>query len=139
MIVGIATATPRSQHRLEVLARDDADRQRAEDQREERVQLDHSDQDDDHRDASDGLEMSSPNVVMGVSGSGKSTVGAALAQRLRVPFADVDDFHPEANVAKMAAGHALSDEDRYPWLEISRQAFTRRRCSVGSRSGASRS
>jgi gluconokinase len=56
-------------------------------------------------------------VVMGVSGSGKSTVGAALAQRLRVPFADADDFHPAANVAKMTAGHALDDEDRRPWLE----------------------
>ena len=43
----------------------------------------------------------SPIVVMGVSGSGKSTVGAALAQRLRVPFADADDFHPAANVAKI--------------------------------------
>ena len=59
----------------------------------------------------------SPIVVMGVSGSGKSTVGAALAQRLRVPFADADDFHPEANVAKMSAGHALNDDDRYPWLD----------------------
>jgi gluconokinase len=57
-----------------------------------------------------------PIVVMGVSGSGKSTVGAALAQRLRVPYADADDFHPEANVAKMTAGHALDDEDRWPWL-----------------------
>ncbi len=56
-------------------------------------------------------------VVMGVSGSGKSTVGAALAQRLRVPFADADDFHPPANIAKMSAGHALDDEDRGPWLE----------------------
>jgi gluconokinase len=56
-------------------------------------------------------------VVMGVSGSGKSTVGAALAQRLRVPFADADDFHPPANIAKMTAGHALDDEDRRPWLE----------------------
>ncbi len=55
---------------------------------------------------------------MGVSGSGKSTVGAALAQRLRVPFADADDFHPAANVAKMTAGHALDDHDRYPWLEV---------------------
>jgi gluconokinase len=54
---------------------------------------------------------------MGVSGSGKSTVGAALAQRLRVPFADADDFHPPANIAKMTAGHALNDDDRYPWLE----------------------
>jgi gluconokinase len=59
----------------------------------------------------------SPIVVMGVSGSGKSTVGAALAQRLRVPFADADDFHPPANIAKMTAGHALDDDDRYPWLE----------------------
>jgi gluconokinase len=56
-------------------------------------------------------------VAMGVSGSGKSTVGAALAQRLRVPFADADDFHPPANVAKMTAGHALDDDDRRPWLE----------------------
>ncbi|KLI08101.1 gluconate kinase [Mycolicibacterium conceptionense] len=61
--------------------------------------------------------MGSPIVVMGVSGSGKSTVGAALAQRLRVPFADGDDFHPAANIAKMSAGHALDDDDRYPWLE----------------------
>lgn len=61
--------------------------------------------------------MASPIVVMGVSGSGKSTVGAALAQRLRVPFADADDFHPPANVEKMSAGHALDDDDRYPWLE----------------------
>lgn len=56
-------------------------------------------------------------VVMGVSGSGKSTVGAALAQRLRVPFADADDFHPEANIAKMSAGTPLDDRDRHPWLE----------------------
>ncbi|WP_319434652.1 gluconokinase [Mycobacterium sp. RTGN5] len=61
--------------------------------------------------------MASPIVVMGVSGSGKSTVGAALAQRLRVPFADADDFHPPANIAKMTDGHALDDDDRYPWLE----------------------
>ena len=58
-----------------------------------------------------------PLVVMGVSGSGKSTVGAAIAQRLRVPFADADDFHPEANVAKMTAGEPLDDSDRHPWLE----------------------
>lgn len=61
--------------------------------------------------------MPPPIVVMGVSGSGKSTVGAALAQRLRVPFADADDFHPPANIAKMTAGHALDDTDRFPWLE----------------------
>ena len=57
-----------------------------------------------------------PLVVMGVSGSGKSTVGAALAQRLRVPFADADDFHPPANIAKMSAGIPLTDDDRGPWL-----------------------
>ncbi|OBK73575.1 gluconokinase [Mycobacterium sp. 1274761.0] len=61
--------------------------------------------------------MGSPIVVMGVSGSGKSTVGAALAQRTRVPFADADDFHPLANIQKMTAGHPLNDDDRYPWLE----------------------
>jgi gluconokinase len=58
-----------------------------------------------------------PIVVMGVSGSGKSTVGAALARRLGVPFADADVFHPAANIAKMAAGTPLTDADRYPWLE----------------------
>ena len=62
--------------------------------------------------------MGSPIVVMGVSGSGKSTVGAALAQRLRVPFADADDFHPAANITKMTAGHALDDDDRRPWLDV---------------------
>ena len=61
--------------------------------------------------------MVMPIVVMGVSGSGKSTVGAALAQRLRVPFADADDFHAPAGIAKMSAGHALDDDDRHPWLE----------------------
>ena len=58
-----------------------------------------------------------PIVVIGVSGSGKSTVGAALAQRLRVPFVDADTLHSAANIAKMAAGEPLDDEDRYPWLE----------------------
>ncbi|MCG5433367.1 gluconokinase [Mycobacterium sp. MYCO198283] len=62
--------------------------------------------------------MRAPIVVMGVSGSGKSTVGAALAQRLRVPFADADDFHPPANIAKMTAGEALDDVDREPWLAV---------------------
>lgn len=54
---------------------------------------------------------------MGVSGSGKSTVGAALARRLRVPFVDADSLHPPANIAKMAAGEPLDDDDRYPWLD----------------------
>ena len=54
---------------------------------------------------------------MGVSGSGKSTVGAALAARLDVPFEDGDDLHPPENVAKMARGEPLDDADRRPWLE----------------------
>ena len=54
---------------------------------------------------------------MGVSGSGKSTVGTALAQRSSVPFVDADSLHPPANIAKMAAGEPLDDDDRYPWLE----------------------
>jgi len=54
---------------------------------------------------------------MGVSGSGKSTVGAALAGRMRVPFEDADDLHPQANIDKMSRGEALDDGDRYPWLE----------------------
>ncbi|HKI43357.1 MAG TPA: shikimate kinase, partial [Mycobacterium sp.] len=56
------------------------------------------------------MRAPSPVVVMGVSGSGKSTVGAALAQRLRVPFADADGLHPPANIAKMAAGGSLGDD-----------------------------
>ena len=55
-------------------------------------------------------------VAMGVSGSGKSTVAGALALRLDLPFLDADDFHPRANIDKMAQGVALSDEDRWPWL-----------------------
>jgi gluconokinase len=56
-------------------------------------------------------------VVMGVSGSGKTTVGLMLAHQLGVPFADADDFHTPAAKAKMAAGHPLNDDDRAPWLE----------------------
>jgi gluconokinase len=55
-------------------------------------------------------------VVMGVSGSGKSTIGQALADRLGAEFADGDSFHPVENVEKMAAGQALTDADRLPWL-----------------------
>lgn len=54
---------------------------------------------------------------MGVSGSGKSTVGAALARRWHVPFVDADTLHPPANIAKMTAGEPLTDDDRRPWLE----------------------
>lgn len=56
-------------------------------------------------------------VLMGVAGCGKSTVAALLAGRLGWPFAEGDDLHPPANVAKMHAGHPLTDDDRRPWLE----------------------
>lgn len=56
-------------------------------------------------------------VVSGVAGSGKTTVGRALAQQLGVPFTDADDLHPPANVAKMAGGTPLDDTDREPWLD----------------------
>jgi gluconokinase len=56
-------------------------------------------------------------VVMGPSGAGKSTVGALLAARLGVPFADGDDLHTPVNIAKMAAGTPLDDADRAPWLD----------------------
>lgn len=56
-------------------------------------------------------------VVMGVAGSGKTTVAGVLAERLGWEQAEADDFHSEANVAKMAAGTALTDADRQPWLE----------------------
>ena len=55
-------------------------------------------------------------VIMGVSGSGKSTIGTLLARRLHAPFLDADDYHPQANKDKMQAGHPLTDEDRWPWL-----------------------
>jgi gluconokinase len=58
-----------------------------------------------------------PIVVMGVAGSGKSSVGAELAKRLGLPFCDADEFHPQANIDKMSAGIPLTDEDRWPWLD----------------------
>ncbi|MFF2050244.1 gluconokinase [Leifsonia sp. NPDC058194] len=63
-------------------------------------------------------------VVMGVSGSGKTTVGQLLADRLRVPFVDADDLHPPANRAKMAGGTPLTDDDRAPWLEAVGRAMS---------------
>ena len=54
---------------------------------------------------------------MGVSSSGKSTVGQSIARALHVPFLEGDDLHPEANVEKMRAGTPLTDEDRWAWLE----------------------
>ena len=57
-------------------------------------------------------------VLMGVTGSGKTTVGRLLAGRLGFPFLDGDDFHPPQNVAKMRAGTPLEDSDRWPWLAL---------------------
>ncbi len=74
-------------------------------------------------------------VVMGVSGSGKSTIAERLAARLGWRYVDGDLFHPPANVAKMSAGHPLTDEDRWPWLraiaaEIDRLAAAGERAVV---------
>jgi gluconokinase len=62
-------------------------------------------------------------IVMGVSSSGKSTVGQSIARRLHVPFLDGDGYHPPANVEKMRAGIPLVDEDRWPWLQSLAQAL----------------
>jgi len=56
-------------------------------------------------------------VVMGVAGTGKTTIGPLLADRLGVPYAEGDDFHPPANISKMSAGTPLEDADRWPWLD----------------------
>ena len=64
-------------------------------------------------------------VVAGVSGSGKSTVGRLLAERLRWPYVEADDHHPPANVAKMARGEPLDDQDRAPWLASLRDELDR--------------
>ncbi|KAB7894895.1 AAA family ATPase [Rouxiella sp. S1S-2] len=56
-------------------------------------------------------------ILMGVSGSGKSTVGAAVARAINAKFIDGDDLHPRANIQKMASGQPLNDDDRMPWLE----------------------
>ncbi|CAM5570070.1 gluconokinase [Streptomyces chartreusis] len=63
--------------------------------------------------------MSTPHVVvvMGVAGTGKTTIGPLLAARLGVPYAEGDDFHPQANIAKMSACVPLDDDDRWPWLD----------------------
>lgn len=67
---------------------------------------------------------------MGVSGSGKSTIGAPLAARLGLPFLDADEFHPPENVAKMASGVPLTDEDRWPWLALLNDRLRRERGAV---------
>jgi gluconokinase len=65
----------------------------------------------------DAGQMPCALIVMGVSGSGKSTIADKLAERLRWSYEDGDKFHPASNVAKMSAGHPLTDEDRWPWLQ----------------------
>jgi carbohydrate kinase (thermoresistant glucokinase family) len=57
-------------------------------------------------------------IVMGVSGSGKSTIGKILADKLTIPFFDADNFHPSPNIEKMKSGQSLNDKDRAPWLKI---------------------
>jgi gluconokinase len=63
--------------------------------------------------------MNKPSIfyIMGVSGCGKSTIGKLLAEELKIPFFDGDDYHPQENVAKMAAGNPLNDNDRQGWLK----------------------
>ena len=70
-------------------------------------------------------------VLMGVCGSGKTKVGRALAREIGWPFLDADDFHPEANVAKMAAGVPLTDDDRWPWLD----RLVSETAAIGARGG----
>ena len=71
-------------------------------------------------------------VVMGVSGSGKSTIADSLAARLGWRYEDGDKFHPPGNVAKMSAGHPLTDEDRWPWLRAIADEIDRV-CAAGQR------
>lgn len=82
-------------------------------------------------------------IAMGVSSSGKSTVGQSIARRLHVPFLDGDGYHPDANVEKMRAGIPLTDEDRWPWLErlatALHEAADKKDASVGACSALRRS
>lgn len=56
-------------------------------------------------------------IIAGVSGCGKTTVGTKVAERLKIDYFEADDFHPQSNIDKMAAGHPLNDHDRMPWLK----------------------
>jgi gluconokinase len=75
-------------------------------------------------------------ILMGVCGSGKTTVGELLANKMDWSYFDADDFHPEENVAKMATGVPLTDDDRFPWLhilagEIDRWILSGENCILG--------
>ena len=70
-------------------------------------------------------------VLMGVCGSGKSTVAGALANRLKLPYVDADDLHPCANKQKMKMSNALTDEDRWPWLETVGKTLVQQRAHHG--------
>jgi carbohydrate kinase (thermoresistant glucokinase family) len=80
--------------------------------------------------ANDLGEMPCALVTMGVSGSGKTTIGEALAARLGWRFEDGDRFHPPGNLAKMSAGQPLTDEDRWPWLHAIADEIDRS-CNTG--------
>lgn len=75
-------------------------------------------------------------IMMGVSGCGKSTLGAALSGVGGWPFLDADDYHPKANVDKMAAGIGLNDDDRWPWLDIFGKAMAEAAAGRGRAVGA---
>ena len=82
-------------------------------------------------------------VVMGVSSSGKTTVGKLIAERLQAPFLEGDDYHPASNIEKMSAGIPLTDDDRWPWLDAMgkglRDTAEKRGLAVGACSALKRS
>lgn len=79
-----------------------------------------------------------PIIVMGVTSSGKTTFGTALAKHLGVDFIEGDELHPPKNIAKMSAGIPLSDEDRWPWLANISRSLSEKKESVGSCSALKR-